>query len=201
MSFKAVTAKILLVVAAVAVLGGFYAMTRLGGGAGGQTPADHSDVEQSEAGPVVSGATPDFTFKRLDGSAGQFTQMERPVVLVHFWASWCAPCVVEFPQLMALAARHEATVDLMLVSIDRDVAAVEAFRGKLRAAHPDIRLDGANLHWIWDEGKAISLKRFNTVKVPETLFFGPDRMMRHKTVGETDWNAPDIEDIIRTLSP
>lgn len=138
----------------------------------------------------------DFAFAGLDGGRQSFSDMRRPVVLVHFWASWCAPCVVEFPQLMELAAKYGGNVDLMLVSLDRDVAAIEAFRAKIKDKNPDIRLDGPNLHWIWDEGKNISLKTFNTVKVPETFFFGPDRRIVDKKAGETDWNSPPVAALI-----
>ncbi|GEM_PF-1800030 len=144
-------------------------------------------------------AVPDFQMAGLDGAVSSFKDLDRPVVLLHFWASWCAPCVVEFPDLLALAAAHEGAVDLVLVSLDRDVAAIEAFRQKLRAKTPALPLDGANIHWVWDEGKAISLGVFNTVKVPETLFLDRDRAVRHKAVGETNWRSEGIAALLQSI--
>ncbi len=46
-----------------------------------------------------------------------------PLVLLNVWSSWCAPCVKEMPDLMALHQRFTPRVQLVLVTIDRDQAA------------------------------------------------------------------------------
>lgn len=59
--------------------------------------------------------------------------------LINFWATWCAPCREEFPDLVAIGADHEDKVDLITVSlddpaeIDREVA---KFLGDVQAVSP-----------------------------------------------------------------
>jgi thiol-disulfide isomerase/thioredoxin len=54
----------------------------------------------------------------------------RPVV-VNFWATWCAPCVKEFPDLVALARdRQDVTVISISIDDESERAAVDAFVAK-----------------------------------------------------------------------
>ena len=58
-------------------------------------------------------------------------------VLIAFWATWCAPCVNQFPSLVELAGRHR-DVAFVAVSLDdqEDRGAVEAFLAKRRPPFP-----------------------------------------------------------------
>jgi thiol-disulfide isomerase/thioredoxin len=80
----------------------------------------------------------------------------RPV-LVSFWATWCAPCVQEFPQIMALARRRK-DVDIVSVSIDDagDRSVVETFVQEHQPPFPvytkapgpdDVFIDGVDRDW------------------------------------------------------
>ena len=99
----------------------------------------------------------------------------RPVVLT-LWATWCDPCVKEFPDLMALA-RERRDVAFVSVSIDEptDRPALEAFVGRrkppfpvyMRTAGPDDAfIDGVDREWsgvvpatlVYDrEGRRVAL--------------------------------------------
>lgn len=136
---------------------------------------------------------PKFSLPLIEGEALEVTSLSRPVVLVHFWASWCAPCIVEFPDLMALAEAYDEQVDLVLISLDTKPEAIEVFRARLKGKNPELKLDAPNVYWGWDEGKAISLDIFATSKVPETFFIDQKRMIRDKKSGEVQWMGADIK--------
>ncbi|MEO5668706.1 MAG: TlpA disulfide reductase family protein, partial [Bdellovibrionota bacterium] len=44
--------------------------------------------------------------------------LEAPITVVNFWATWCPPCVEEFPALLELQRRLEGKVDIVFVSVD-----------------------------------------------------------------------------------
>lgn len=50
---------------------------------------------------------PEVGFVRLDGSAGQLSEWRGKVVLVNFWATSCASCVAEMPDLIQTHQRFQ----------------------------------------------------------------------------------------------
>lgn len=116
-------------------------------------------------------------------------------VVVSFWATWCAPCVKELPELAALA-RERKDLRFVSVSIDdeADAPQVEAlvdevkppFPVYLKAAGPDQAfIDGIDRRW--------------TGSLPAVLIVGPDARRRRLIEGEQ--TRAQIERAIAELQP
>lgn len=79
--------------------------------------------------PQVGEPSPALVVPQLDGRLFDLAGLRGKVVIVNFWASWCAPCRSEMPRLDAFYRRHHAQgLDLLGLSVDDagDRAAVEA---------------------------------------------------------------------------
>ena len=63
----------------------------IGGGAPGEAPSSSS-----------LGEAPDFTLPTLAGDSLRLSDLRGQIVLLNFWATWCAPCIQEIPELIAL---------------------------------------------------------------------------------------------------
>jgi thiol-disulfide isomerase/thioredoxin len=65
-------------------------------------------------------------FKSIDGREVDLAAMKGKVVLIDFWASWCAPCVAEAPRIReAYEKLHSKGFEVIGINMDEDKAAFE----------------------------------------------------------------------------
>ena len=55
---------------------------------------------------VIGMQRPDFSLADLEGRLRTMSEWDGKVVAVNFWASWCAPCLTEIPELVDLQTRY-----------------------------------------------------------------------------------------------
>lgn len=55
-----------------------------------------------------SSVAPAFSLKNITGRTARLSDYKGKVVLINLWATWCAPCLVEIPELVKLQKEHKA---------------------------------------------------------------------------------------------
>ncbi len=124
-------------------------------------------------------APPDFSFLTMQGEAHRLSEYKGKPVLLHFWATWCQPCVFEFPQLIKTAKDNPELV-VLAVSVDNKKSAIEKFLKPLEVP--------ANFYIIHDRERKISYDLFRSMNYPETILIGCDFKMQGKVIGVAeDW--------------
>jgi thiol-disulfide isomerase/thioredoxin len=111
-----------------------------GNGATGDSTADIAkDTGDRVAVELLKEPTelPAFTLTDLDGKTMSSTDWKGKVVVVNFWATWCAPCRAEIPDLVALQDKYRD--QLLVVGISEDegpVDKVRAFTAERKVNYP-----------------------------------------------------------------
>jgi peroxiredoxin len=143
---------------------------------------------QGERG-AVGRAAPEFTFQ-MDGRATRLAELRGKVVVLNFWATWCAPCVEEMPSLNRLH-QHIAPLGAMVlgISVDDDQAAFEQFLRENQITFPNHRDPGGNL-----------AAEYGTVMFPETYIIGKDGRITRKIIGPQNWDQPEWVAYVRELT-
>ncbi|MFC6644785.1 TlpA family protein disulfide reductase [Granulicella cerasi] len=115
-------------------------------------------------------------------------QLRGKLVLLNFWASWCAPCLEELPSLEDL--HHQMPqVELVGISIDSDSSAYEYF---LKLHHVDFTT-------YIDQEQRVNAQ-FGTFRPPESYVIDQNGVIRRKFIGPQTWNSPEIVDYLKKLS-
>lgn len=86
---------------------------------------------------VSSATAKDFSFTDTQGKMQRLADYRGKWVLVNFWATWCPPCELETPDLIALHNAHKnSDLAVIGVALDSTRPAVAAFVGKHGISYP-----------------------------------------------------------------
>jgi cytochrome c biogenesis protein CcmG, thiol:disulfide interchange protein DsbE len=121
--------------------------------------------------------TPNFSITDINGAAHELENFRGKIVILNFWATWCAPCIKEFPQLLKIAKDHKDKIILFAVSSDVNDELIHAFLAKQQFPK-----DAANIIVARDT-QDITGKLFHTYKIPETFVIDRGGSIRAKFSG------------------
>ena len=141
-------------------------------------------VERKFAGTLL----PAMTFADPAGKTLDLGAQDGPV-LVNLWATWCAPCVVEMPQLDALAGELEGEVKV--ITISQDIRAAEVVT-PFFAEKGFTRLEP----WL-DPETQLSAQFSPEGVLPLTILFDASGKEVLRVAGGYEWGSPEAAAMIR----
>ena len=133
-------------------------------------------------------SAPNFTIQDSDRSLA-LDKFRGQVVVLNFWASWCAPCIAETPSLVRMQERLKSKgVVVIAVSVDEDEQAYHKF---LQEYH-------VNFLTVRDPSQRIQ-HLYGTEKIPETYIIDRSGILRYKRVNSQDWTSAELLQLLGSL--
>jgi cytochrome c biogenesis protein CcmG/thiol:disulfide interchange protein DsbE len=123
---------------------------------------------------AIGDEAPDFSLVSTDGETVRLSDLRGRPVILNFWASWCVPCIEEFPLLREAAERH-ADDDLAIVGV--------IFDDGPEAAAAFMKEHGGTWPALLDPGMEVAAD-YAVFGPPETYFIGRDGRIVARQIGQ-----------------
>ena len=126
---------------------------------------------------------PEIEFVDAEDKPTTLSDLKGKVVLVNFWATWCAPCVKEMPSLDRLqAAVGKDKLIVLPLSLDG------ASRAKVAPFYEATQLK--NLGIFFDKGR-VAMKALAVSILPTSILIDAEGREIARLEGEADWDKPE----------
>lgn len=141
---------------------------------------------------------PHFEMEDINGKLVKLSDYSDKVVIVNFWASWCTPCVQEFPSMIRLLEKFPEDVVLLALSHDRNWEDLKGFIDVFEVSKLE------NFVVLWDKDHLLA-KEFGTEVLPESYILKKGLKLERKVVGVEEWDQPlalqYFESLIKNPAP
>lgn len=146
----------------------------------GYSLQDRSAKEGAEA--------PSFSLTTADGKTITPTSFGGKVLILNFWATWCAPCVQEIPSLNVFQREFASSgVVVVGVNIDKNEQKFKRFVQTIPLVFAVARDPNADIS-----------AEYGTYQYPESYIIKDGRVMR-KYPEAKDWTGDDVTQYVKSL--
>jgi thiol-disulfide isomerase/thioredoxin len=122
--------------------------------------------------------TPKLEASDLQGKAWNTAELSGKVVVLNFWATWCAPCKDELPTLQTLHDISDHQTVVLTINVREPAARATRYMQSTGMTFPVI-----------SDAKGELAKRWNVTVYPTTILIAPDGQARWRIVGDVDWSG------------
>ncbi len=140
--------------------------------------------------PHVHKPAPDFTLAAADDDQKKLSDYRGKLVLLTFWATWCAPCRHEMPQIEALWQQYRNQgLTVLAVNVNRgNASGVTDFAHSLHLDFPILLDPDGNVR-----------TRYEIRALPTSYFIDRDGTIMGRIIGERDWSSSAAQVMIRAF--
>lgn len=133
--------------------------------------------------------TPKIEAVDLQGKSWTPAELSGKVVVLNFWATWCAPCKEELPTLQTLHDISDSSTLVLSVNVREPALRVARY----------VQATGLTFPVMLDP-KGDLAKRWGVTVFPTTVLIGPDGQARWRVMGDVDWSGRDAQTWLTQLA-
>lgn len=132
-----------------------------------------------------------FKLKNINGEVVELQELEGKVVFLNIWATWCAPCLAEMPNIQGLYDKvqeeHKEDIAFVMLSMDNSEAKVRKFIDKKGFTFP-VYMAASSVPEV-----------FKVPSIPTTFVISPDGKIVNKKVGMANYNRKKFKNYLESL--
>ncbi|SMX31981.1 TlpA family protein disulfide reductase [Maliponia aquimaris] len=133
----------------------------------------------------------DVDFMTFDEAPLNLSDWQGKWVVLNFWATWCAPCRKEMPQLAQLQRDlGSETFEVVTVATSRNPPP------KMKAFFDEIGVDNLPLH---RDPKSLLARQMGVLGLPVTVILNPEGQEVARLTGDADWSSDAARAVLRAL--
>ena len=140
--------------------------------------------------PEVGHPAPAFTLRNLQGNLEGLGDYRNKVIVLNFWATWCAPCLEEMPAFEKLHRRYRSEgVTVLAVSIDKGgISKVKSFVDKHNLTFP-----------VLIDSDGIAEKLYPSFTIPFTYVIDKEGRVAARVDGAKNWASSETFSALEIL--
>lgn len=122
--------------------------------------------------PEVGSIAPNFELISVAGDYIRLSELQGKMVILNFWATWCAPCILEMPNFQNVHEQYKSELAVVAVNAGESRQVVDAFVGEL----------DLNINILLDPGRDVE-KLYYLRGYPTTFFIDSEGVVQVKHIG------------------
>lgn len=150
-------------------------------------------VKKSEYHLHINDTVKNFTVKMINGEIIKLSDLKGKVVMVNFWATWCAPCLMEFYEFPSKIITPFKNSNFMLLPISRGES-IDVVKAKMKR----LQKDGISFNVGIDPTENI-WELFAEGSIPKSFLIDKNGIVRYMTTGNDDSNVDKLALTIKAL--
>jgi peroxiredoxin len=141
----------------------------------------------------VNDTAKDFTVQMINGETIRLSDLKGKVVMLNFWATWCAPCLMEFYDFPSKIIAPFKNSSFLLLPVSRGER-MEVVKAKMK----HLQKNGISFNVGIDPTEDI-WKRFAEGAIPKSFLIDKNGVVRYMTTGGSDDNMDKLVTMIKSL--
>ena len=131
-----------------------------------------------------------FSMKDINDSEKKISSSENKILLLNFWATWCAPCIKEIPELIELKKKFKNNVEVYFLAVDSNVK---------KTVPNFLKKNKLESLLIFNDEKLKVSRKFGVKVMPTTVIINKDFEEVAQVKGYVDWLSSEYVDLIKNF--